>query len=160
MKRLILILALAAPLACGHARQVDQAEDRKPAINPPPGDGTAPRAERAPIAPNFAPKGEARKDEKDVDDARNAEDRPPPLATSPAGLLEPGAVKRIQERLHERGFLPEHARSGKLDGRTRKALRELQKKHNLPVTGAPDDLTLQKLGLDAGDLARSARSDP
>jgi peptidoglycan hydrolase-like protein with peptidoglycan-binding domain len=74
-------------------------------------------------------------------------------------LLEPGAVKRIQERLHEQGFLPEHVRSGKLDGRTRQALRELQEKYGLPATGAPDDLTLQKLGLDAKELARSARPD-
>ena len=159
VRRLILILALAAPLACGHARHVAQAEDRKPVINQPPDQGTAPRAERAPVAPRSTPRGEARKDEKNVDDAKNAEDRPPPLATSPAGLLEPGAVKRIQERLHERGFLTGDARSGKLDGRTREALRELQKKHKLPATGTPDDLTMQKLGLDAGELARSAQSD-
>jgi hypothetical protein len=158
VRRLALILALAAPLACGHSHQVAQ-EDSKPVTNPAPDGGTVPRDERASVAPRSTPRGEARKKEKDVDDAKNADDRLPPLATSPAGLLEPGAVKRIQERLHERGFLPEDARSGKLDDRTRKALRELQKKNSLPATGTPDDLTLQKLGLNAGELGRSARSE-
>jgi hypothetical protein len=158
VKRPALILALAAPLACRHARQLAQAENREPGASPPHHEGTVPRAARAPDAPTSTPRREARKDEKDADNAESAEDRPP-LATSPVGLLEPGAIKRIQERLQDQGLLPEHARSGKLDGRTRKALRELQEKHNLPATGTPDDLTLEKLGLDARELTRSARPD-
>lgn len=159
MKGIVLLLALAAPLACGHARQVTQAQNPEPGSSPPHDEGAVPQVENPPDTARSTPRREARKDEQDADDAENAKDRPPPLATSPAGLLEPGAVKRIQERLHERGLLPEQARSGKLDGRTRKALRELQEKHNLPATGTPDDLTLQKLGLDASELARSARRD-
>lgn len=152
MNRLALLLILAAPLACSHARQVADTENPEPGAGPPHDEGTVPRVERAGQTPRSSP---AKNDAQKVDEAEN---QPPPLATSPAGLLEPGAVKRIQEQLHDQGFLPKEARSGRLDGPTRKALRELQSKHNLPATGTPDDVTLQKLGLDAKELFRSART--
>lgn len=158
MKGLALILALAAPLACGHARQVAQAENPEPSANPPHDKGTVAPDPRAPAPSISSPRRERRRDGKDAADAPTTEDRPP-LVTSPTGLLRPDAVKRIQERLHAQGFLPEQARSGKLDEATRKALRELQEKHNLPATGAPDDLTLEKLGLDPTQLTRSAQTN-
>jgi hypothetical protein len=79
----------------------------------------------------------------------------PPLATSPAGLLKPEAVKKVQEKLVSHGQLAKADQSGKLDGPTHKALREFQRANNMPATGAPDDLTIQKLGLKPGELTRS-----
>jgi len=79
----------------------------------------------------------------------------PPLATSPAGLLKPDAIEAIQEKLASRGELSEKRESGTLDAPTRAALREFQRKNNLPATGMPDDLTVQKLGLDPGRVFRA-----
>ncbi len=79
----------------------------------------------------------------------------PPLATSPAGLLKADAVEAIQEKLASRGDLSDKRESGKLDPPTREALREFQRKNNLPATGMPDDLTVQKLGLDPGRVFRA-----
>jgi peptidoglycan hydrolase-like protein with peptidoglycan-binding domain len=79
----------------------------------------------------------------------------PPLATSPAGLLKPDAVEAIQEKLASRGDLSDKRESGKLDPPTREALREFQRKNNLPATGMPDDLTVQKLGLEPGQIFRA-----
>jgi hypothetical protein len=79
-----------------------------------------------------------------------------PLATSPAGLLKPEAVKAVQQKLASHGRLAEADESGKLDGPTRQALREFQRANNLPATGVPDDLTIQKLGLKPDQLTRAA----
>lgn len=79
----------------------------------------------------------------------------PPLATSPAGLLRPEAVKKLQEKLVSHGQLAEADQSGKLDGPTHKALREFQRANNMPATGMPDDLTIQKLGLKPAELTRA-----
>jgi hypothetical protein len=79
----------------------------------------------------------------------------PPLATSPAGLLKPEAVKELQEKLVSHGQLAEADQSGKLDGPTHKALREFQRANNMPATGMPDDLTIQKLGLKPSELTRA-----
>jgi peptidoglycan hydrolase-like protein with peptidoglycan-binding domain len=80
----------------------------------------------------------------------------PPLATSPGGLLKPEAVKELQQKLAAHGRLAEADESGKLDGPTRQALREFQRANNLPATGVPDDLTIQKLGLKPDQLTRAA----
>jgi Putative peptidoglycan binding domain len=80
----------------------------------------------------------------------------PPLATSPGGLLEPEAVKELQEKLVSHGQLAEADQSGKLDGPTHKALREFQRANNMPATGMPDDLTIQRLGLKPEQLTRAA----
>jgi hypothetical protein len=80
----------------------------------------------------------------------------PPLATSPGGLLKPEAVKELQEKLVSHGQLAEADQSGKLDGPTHKALREFQRANNMPATGMPDDLTIQKLGLKPDQLTRAA----
>jgi len=155
MKRvapLFLFAALAIQLACAHARQMDHAQEPEPGVSPPHDEDSVPRVRKAPASTEGTRARNAKTDQRD---AAN-DDKAPPLATSPAGLLEPGAVKRIQERLVERDYLPMEARSGKLDERTRSALRRLQRDHNLPETGTPDDSTLQKLGLDVGELTRSS----
>jgi hypothetical protein len=80
----------------------------------------------------------------------------PSLPTSPAGLLQPGAITAVQDKLVGRGYLDSSDRSEKLDGRTEKALRNFQRDQGLPATGAPDDLTVQKLGLSPRDVFRGA----
>lgn len=80
---------------------------------------------------------------------------PPPLATSPAGLLKPGAAERIQSALTERGYLAAQERSGKLDSPTERALRAFQHDNHLPETGTPDDSTVGKLGLSPPDLFKA-----
>lgn len=83
-------------------------------------------------------------------------DGAPPLATTPAGLLKPHAVERIQEKLASSGRLPEEHETGTLDGPTRRALREFQHSNNLPATGMPDDVTIQKLGLGTQEIFRAS----
>jgi len=78
-----------------------------------------------------------------------------PLATSPAGLLKPGAAGDIQKALVERGHLASSSSSGELDAATQKALREFQEENHLPATGTPDDLTVRKLGLDVSKVFRT-----
>lgn len=75
-----------------------------------------------------------------------------PLATAPEGLLEPGAVSRIQQALVRAGSLTGAHAEGRLDPPTLKALRAFQRAHDLPPTGLPDDATLSALGLDPGAL--------
>jgi Putative peptidoglycan binding domain len=79
----------------------------------------------------------------------------PPLATSPAGLLKPEAVTALQEKLVSRGRLAKSEESGKLDEPTHAALRTFQGENNLPATGMPDDLTVQKLGLRPDQVFRA-----
>lgn len=90
-------------------------------------------------------------------DAPPADNKPAdvPLATSPAGLLKPGAEKKIQDKLADGGLLKDEHPSGSLDGATREALRKFQRQNSLPATGMPDDATIRKLGLDPGDVFRS-----
>jgi len=77
-----------------------------------------------------------------------------PLTSSPAGLLQAGAAKNIQDRLVKGGQLPDDKQSGELDGPTRAALMVFQKAHDLPATGIPDDATVRKLGLDPNAIFR------
>ena len=81
-------------------------------------------------------------------------DGAPPLATTPAGLLKPHAVESIQEKLASSGLLSEEHETGTLDGPTHQALREFQRSNNLPATGMPDDVTIQKLGLGTQEIFR------
>jgi len=80
----------------------------------------------------------------------------PFLATSPSGLLKPEAVESLQKRLVSSGHLSKDDQSGKLDEPTHKALREFQRQNNMPATGMPDDLTVQKLGLKPEQLFLAA----
>lgn len=71
----------------------------------------------------------------------------PAVAASPEGLMNPGSARRIQQALHDQGYLRE-APSGRLDAPTSAALREFQRRHDLAETGAPDRETLRRLGID------------
>ena len=79
-----------------------------------------------------------------------------PLFASPEAALAPDGIEKIQERLVARGDLDDADTSGHLDDATKRALIALQKKHNLPATGVPDDTTVRKLGLDPAQIFRRA----
>jgi hypothetical protein len=125
---LIVLAGFALALAgCGHARTVAPPTPSTEEAAPPP-------ARKIP---------ERRKTETGV-----------PLATSPEGLLKPGAAKMIQHRLSVEGLLSEEQQSGELDAVTKRALTRFQESHDLPATGEPDAATIGKLGLNGKDIFR------
>lgn len=71
-----------------------------------------------------------------------------PVASSPSGLLKPGAEQKIRDQLgvKDRGSL-------------RGALQKFQQEHDLPATGILDDRTVESLGLDPDDVFERARSE-
>lgn len=78
-----------------------------------------------------------------------------PLSNSPAGLLKPDALEKIQSKLEANGQLDKDYSAGKFDPNTRTALRNFQEANGLPATGAPDDATVRKLGLNPSDIFRA-----
>lgn len=58
-------------------------------------------------------------------------------------------IRRAQEALKAKGFDP-GAVSGRMHPKTQEALRDFQKKNNLPATGVLDDKTAEKLGVRVG----------
>lgn len=133
-------------MGCGHARAVG--DDSPTTHGTPPSDARPPAKTartRAPVdvSPVAPSKAAGRPDA-------------PPLATSPAGLLKPNAIEAIQGELKSRGHLPMDHHPGSLDGPTRQGLQAFQKENNLPATGMPDDLTVQKLGLKVEQIFRAA----
>jgi hypothetical protein len=68
----------------------------------------------------------------------------PALAQSAPAVTE-ATVKALQEALIKQGITV--ATDGKLNDATRDAIRKYQSQHHLPVTGEPDQATLNKLGV-------------
>ena len=137
--RLVLVLSLtlssgAILTACGHAHRTDATsagalahDDRSGG-----GSGTGQQVQRTTSSENGTP-----------------------LATGPAGLLQPGAIERIQTKLTSDGALDGKHAGGVLDGPTREALRKFQSAHALPATGIPDDATVTRLGLEPKQIFRA-----
>lgn len=75
-----------------------------------------------------------------------------PVASTPQGLMKPGAEKRVQEGLRAKGLLRPEQCNGQLDAATRAALRKFQKSEGLPTTGLPSYETLDHLGVDLDDI--------
>ncbi|MFL5260842.1 MAG: peptidoglycan-binding domain-containing protein [Anaeromyxobacteraceae bacterium] len=78
----------------------------------------------------------------------------PTVAASPEGLMNPGAIRRIQAALRTKGYL--EAESGDLDDPTAAALRRFQADEGIAATGAPDRETLRRLGVDPNEVYRTA----
>jgi hypothetical protein len=75
----------------------------------------------------------------DAEDEIDPEDIP--VASSPQGLLKPGADDKVREKL------------GVSKGAgMRKALMKFQREHDLPATGMLDHETVEKLGFDPKDI--------
>jgi peptidoglycan hydrolase-like protein with peptidoglycan-binding domain len=127
--RIGLLLGLLAP-ACGHTHQVKSGESQAPQA-----DAGAPEERERQKVPE-----------------RTRSETGTVLATSSAGLLKPGALRTIQQRLAKAGALAEGHETGKLDAATRAAVTHFQDAQGLPATGELDDATIEKLGLHPKDV--------
>lgn len=141
----VFVCVAAATAACGHTRTVGPAEGT------PAGDRKKSEASAA-EAPRERP---LLKPERDHGSGSKGA---VPLPTSPAGLLKPGALKMIQQRLSSAGALSEERQTGELDVETRAALRRFQGANDLPATGDPDAATVGKLGLKANDVFKAGET--
>jgi len=125
MRRELLWLLLLG-IGCAHAKQVETPTQAKPEPAP----KSAARPSGSPPPPGH-----------------------PAVTATPGSVFEPGAVRKIQNALRERGFrAPE---TGALDQATRGQISLFQKLRSLPDTGFPDDLTIERLGLDPSKLHRA-----
>jgi peptidoglycan hydrolase-like protein with peptidoglycan-binding domain len=141
----VVICVAAAAAGCGHARTVGpadtaRADDRKTKVAAAEAPAKRPPAQRS------------------LDDEESGGKGGVPLPTSPAGLLKPGALKMIQQRLSSAGALSEEGQTGQLDVETRSALRRFQEANDLPATGDPDGATVAKLGLKANDVFKTGET--
>jgi pyruvate/2-oxoglutarate dehydrogenase complex dihydrolipoamide acyltransferase (E2) component len=117
---------------CGHAKKTD-AEEPKQATE----------------------KTEEKTEQKTSEPRRVKEKQDPaavPVASSPEGLLAPGAEEQIREKLAAGDYLK--GGSGAKSGSTREGIRRFQEANDLPATGAPDHTTVRKLGLDPDQVFR------
>jgi hypothetical protein len=71
-----------------------------------------------------------------------------PVASSPSGLLKPGAEQKVRDKLG--------VKAG--GGSLRAALSKFQKEHDLPATGILDQRTAESLGLDPDDVFERANA--
>jgi len=77
-----------------------------------------------------------------------------PLAGAAAAALSRSTVLLLQESLNKQGATIKV--DGVLGDETRAAIRQFQSQHHLPVTGEPDQATLDKLGVaDRGGSAQA-----
>jgi peptidoglycan hydrolase-like protein with peptidoglycan-binding domain len=83
-----------------------------------------------------------------------------PFAPAPEGLLRPGAVETIQNRLLAKGLMVSGQKTGRLDAPTREALRRFQSRQDLPATGLPSYRTVEALNLDPDKTFFSAQRPP
>jgi hypothetical protein len=133
--------------ACAHARD---AEDPSSAQAGPEARADAEEPSEAAAQKQAAgdPSGKAT-DQKQGRVAGGAEDPGEiPVASSPSGLMKPGAEQKIREKLGVK------AGSGSL----RQALQKFQKEHDLPATGILDQRTVESLGLDPDDVFEQAKA--
>lgn len=148
------VVSLAVLLGCGHTKSVTE------------GDGKGTLEESAGSSDKdkdkeTKPKA-ARRERDDSDGAAKKKDKGAttttqqgvPLASSPAGLLKPGAEEKIQDKLASKGLLKSEKR-GAFDEPTRDALRRFQDENDLPATGFPDHETIRKMGLDPDEMFSS-----
>jgi peptidoglycan hydrolase-like protein with peptidoglycan-binding domain len=72
--------------------------------------------------------------------------QPPDARGEQEMVISEEEIKRAQEALKAKGYDP-GAVSGRMHAKTQEALREFQKKNNLPATGVLDKKTADKLGV-------------
>ena len=127
-------------LGCAHTKTT--AND---VSEPPP--GASPPADHPPTVPSEGNRSAAH-----AHHAQPTETGGIPVASSPEGLLAPGADRDIRDKLADGGYL----RKGDESQSTEAALRQFQKKHDLPETGMPDHQTVKALGLDPNRIFKHA----
>ena len=136
--RLLLLSLLLWSLGCAHARKVDDASDQNADKVDDPGERAAPEQLSDPQEA-ASKKGLISGGEKDPERVA--------VASSPAGLLKPGAEQKVREKL---GLNAK-------DEALRPALQRFQREHDLPATGILDHRTAKELGLAPDDLFERAQ---
>jgi hypothetical protein len=150
----LVVLSLGLVFGCAHAREAEDPSRAQAGAEPQP--AAEGEADAEAEAPAGEPKGEAASPgasgekgpaQKEGRVAGGAEDPGEiPVASSPGGLLKPGAEQKVRDKLGLEG-------SG---GSMRSALQKFQKEHDLPATGILDQRTAEALGLDADDIFERA----
>ncbi|HEU4580637.1 MAG TPA: peptidoglycan-binding domain-containing protein [Polyangiaceae bacterium] len=130
------VLLLLASAGCTHARTADDASDQVTSKTAEPGQPATGGADPQAASQKKGLIAGGQKDPERV-----------PVASSPAGLLKPGADEKVREKLgvKEKG------------GDYRTALQRFQREHDLPATGILDHRTAKELGLDPDDIFERAR---
>ena len=128
---------LCVGLACTHARKADDASDQVTSKT------AEPEAQTEP-AQTSDPQNASKKKGLIAGGAKDPERVP--VASSPAGLLKPGADEKVREKLG----LKEKGED------LRPALQRFQRDHDLPATGILDHRTAKELGLDPDDVFERA----
>jgi Putative peptidoglycan binding domain len=146
--RTIAAASLVLILACAHAREAEHPSSVQAATSEaqPDAEGRsqAPAQEQEPAAAEPGEKATAQKEGRIAGGGEDPSEIP--VASSPSGLLKPGAEQRVRDKLGVK------AGAGSL----REALQKFQKKHDLPATGILDQRTVETLGLDPDDVFERA----
>lgn len=148
--------SLLLTLACVHAREAEDPSRAPAQASEPPADAEAssdasesrpePGSNEAENPASTEQKGAPKKGRV----AGGAEDPGEvPVASSPSGLLKPGAEQKVRDELG--------VKAG--GGSLRQALKKFQKDHDLPATGILDQRTIESLGLDPDDVFERASSE-
>lgn len=142
----IVATSLMLMLACAHAREAEDPSRAQVASEEQHSDGSKSQdAKGEGEAKTADPERPAQQKEGRV--AGGGEDpNEIPVASSPSGLLKPGAEDKVRDRLGV----------GAGDGSLRQALQKYQKEHDLPATGIVDQRTVEALGLDPDDVFERA----
>jgi hypothetical protein len=156
--RTLVLASLGLVLACAHAREAEDPSRTPAATSEPqpdgeeaekkaePADPEAPAEERKEEAAPAGSAGEKGPAQKEGRVSGGSEDPGEvPVASSPGGLLKPGAEQTVRDKL-----------GVKKGGSMRGALQKFQKEHDLPATGILDHRTAEALGLDPDDLFERA----
>jgi hypothetical protein len=151
MKTLV-VVSLGLLFGCAHAREAEDPSHAQAAAEPEPGaqgqadpEAEAPAKESEGETASPGASGEKGPAQKEGRVAGGSEDPGEiPVASSPGGLLKPGAEEKVRAKLGVEG------------SSMRGALQKFQKEHDLPATGILDQRTAEALGLDADDIFERA----
>jgi hypothetical protein len=130
------LLVVLVSSGCTHARKADDASEQV----------TSKTAEPEPPEPQVADPQAAGKKKGLIAGGEKDPERVP-VASSPVGLLKPGADEKVREKLGVKGKGED----------LRPALQRFQREHDLPATGILDHRTAKELGLDPNDVFERAQ---
>jgi hypothetical protein len=144
----IAMASLVLLLACAHAREAEDPSSARAEASGASADAEQPSEAPAQEREQAAEQpGETTAASKKGQVAGGAEDPgETPVASSPSGLLKPGAEQKVRDELG--------VKAG--GGSLRRALQKFQKEHDLPATGILDQRTVESLGLDPDDVFERA----
>ena len=136
MRTRLALLALLLSSGCTHARKADDASDQVASKTAEPEQQGTQLADPQAASQKKGLIAGGQKDPERV-----------PVASSPAGLLKPGAEQKVREKLGVKDKGED----------LRPALQRFQRDHDLPATGILDHRTAKELGLDPEDVFERAQ---